>query len=127
MHGHAVYTRPYANIKVRYLIMQIIYKASDITEAHIVSGLLNANGVEAHVGGHYLQGGVGELAAFGFANVHVADEDTSLAKSIIAEYQGEQDKPEKTRRFKKSCFTPKLLLVALVTLFIGYIYHMVTP
>ena len=107
--------------------MQIIYKASDITEAHIVSGLLNANGVEAHVGGHYLQGGVGELAAFGFANVHVADEDTSLAKSIIAEYQGEQDKPEKTQRIKKSCFTSRLLLVILAASFIVYMYHVITP
>ena len=70
--------------------MQIIYNAKDITEAHIVSGLLAANGIQAHVSGHYLQGGVGELPASGLANVHVADEDVPLAKSILAEYQNKQ-------------------------------------
>ncbi|WP_303285526.1 DUF2007 domain-containing protein [Marinobacter sp. SS8-8] len=34
--------------------MQIAYRARDITEAHIVAGLLEANGIEAFVGGHCL-------------------------------------------------------------------------
>lgn len=71
--------------------MKLIYKAGNITEAHIVSGLLNANGIKTHVGGHYLQGGVGELAAFDFANVHVADEDIQSAKTIITEYEGKNN------------------------------------
>ena len=107
--------------------MLIIYKASDITEAHIVSGLLNANGIEAHIGKHYLQEGISELAALGFANVHIADEDTALAKEIIAEYQYEQVEPEKTQRIKNSCFTFRLLLVILAASFIVYMYHVITP
>lgn len=67
--------------------MKIVYKARDITEAHIVSGMLQANGIEAHVGGHYLQGGIGDLAALDFANVQVADEDIDRARSLIAEYE----------------------------------------
>ena len=67
--------------------MKIVYKAMDITEAHIVSGMLQANGIEAHVGGHYLQGGIGDLAALDFANVQVADEDKDRARSLIAEYE----------------------------------------
>ncbi len=55
--------------------MQIAYRAKDITEAHIVAGLLEANGIEAYVGGHYLQGAMGEIGAAGFSNVHVDDED----------------------------------------------------
>ena len=66
--------------------MKIIYKSKDSAEAHIVSGMLDANGIKAYVGGHYLQGGVGELAAMDFANVQVADEDVSSARLIIAEY-----------------------------------------
>lgn len=66
--------------------MKIIYKSRDITEAHIVSGMLQANGIKAYVGGHYLQGGVGDLAAMDFANVQVADDDVSPARLIIAEY-----------------------------------------
>jgi hypothetical protein len=49
--------------------------------------MLQANGIDAHVGGYYLQGGIGELAARDFANVHVADEDASLAKSLIEDYE----------------------------------------
>ncbi|HHJ36265.1 MAG TPA: DUF2007 domain-containing protein [Gammaproteobacteria bacterium] len=71
--------------------MKIIYKARDIIEAHIVSGMLNANGIETHVGGYYLQGGVGDLAAFDFANVQVADKDVTQALPLVAEYEGAQE------------------------------------
>ena len=69
--------------------MKIIYKARDIIEAHIVSGMLNANGIETHVGGYYLQGGVGDIAVYDFANVQVTDEDVALA--LVAEYEGVQN------------------------------------
>ena len=67
--------------------MKIIYKASDTIEAHIVAGMLNANGVRAYVGGHYLQGGIGELAPMGFANVSVADEDVEPALRVVRDYE----------------------------------------
>ena len=53
--------------------MQIADRARDITEAHIVAGLLEANGIDAYVGGHYLQGALGEIGVAGFSNVHVED------------------------------------------------------
>jgi len=71
--------------------MKIIYKARDIIEAHIVSGMLNANGIETHVGGYYLQGGVGDVAVYDFANVQVADDDVALALPLVAEYDGVQN------------------------------------
>ncbi len=71
--------------------MKIIYKARDILEAHIVSGMLNAEGIDTHVGGYYLQGGIGDVAAFDFANVQVADEDERAALNLIGEYEGERD------------------------------------
>ena len=67
--------------------MKLVYSASDIIEANIVAGMLQANGIDAHVGGYYLQGGIGELAARDFANVHVADEDVELAKKLIEDYE----------------------------------------
>ena len=67
--------------------MKLVYSASDIIEANIVAGMLQANGIDAHVGGYYLQGGIGELAARDFANVHVADEDVELAKRLIEDYE----------------------------------------
>ncbi len=69
--------------------MRIIYKAKDITEAHIVSGMLNANGIESHVGGHYLQGAVGDLAVSDFAVVHVADNDIEAASALITAYESQ--------------------------------------
>ena len=67
--------------------MQIAYRARDITEAHIVAGLLKANGIEAFVGGHYLQGAMGEIGAAGFSNVHVDDDDFYRARQLVAEYE----------------------------------------
>ena len=67
--------------------MKIIYRAADIIEAHIVSGMLMARGIEAYVGGHYLQGGIGELSPLGFATVSVAGDDVEAATSMIREYE----------------------------------------
>ncbi|MBS8239523.1 DUF2007 domain-containing protein [Marinobacter lipolyticus] len=67
--------------------MQIAYRARDITEAHIVAGLLEANGIETYVGGHYLQGAMGEIGTAGFSNVHVADEDLYRARQLVSEYE----------------------------------------
>ncbi len=42
--------------------MQIIYRASDIVEAHIVAGMLKSEGIDSYAGGHYLQGAIGDLS-----------------------------------------------------------------
>lgn len=67
--------------------MQIAYRARDLAEAHIVAGLLQSSGIECHVGGHYLQGAMGEIGAAGFTNVHVEDDDYALARTVVAEYE----------------------------------------
>ncbi len=66
--------------------MQIVYRSRDIAEAHIVSGMLKSEGIESFVGGHYLQGGIGELGMSDFALVRVNDEDYEKAKTVVAEY-----------------------------------------
>lgn len=68
--------------------MKIVYRANDILEAHIVAGMLQSGDIEAHVGGHYLQGAVGDLAPVGLASVSVADEDADAALRMIREYEG---------------------------------------
>ncbi|MDX1678611.1 DUF2007 domain-containing protein [Arsukibacterium sp.] len=67
--------------------MKIIFNANDILEAHIVAGMLQSYGIEAHVGGHYLQGAVGDVAPLGIATILVQDEDSEQAEKIVAEYQ----------------------------------------
>ncbi|MES2626180.1 MAG: DUF2007 domain-containing protein [Pseudomonadota bacterium] len=66
--------------------MKIIYKANDIIEAHIVAGFLQSHEIQTFVGGHYLQGGVGELVPFGFATVSVHDGDIGAAEALMREY-----------------------------------------
>lgn len=104
--------------------MQIAYRARDITEAHIVAGLLEANGIEAHVGGHYLQGALGEIGAAGFTNVHVDDEDLYRARQLVSEYEetsggsvsrtasDDEDRPDRYARW----FLLALAIVALILL-----------
>ncbi|MDT8281500.1 MAG: DUF2007 domain-containing protein [Gammaproteobacteria bacterium] len=67
--------------------MKLIYSAANILEAEIVSGMLAANDIGAHVGGYYLQGGIGEAAVSDFARVYVADEDIEAAMAVIREYE----------------------------------------
>jgi hypothetical protein len=67
--------------------MQLVFRASNILEAHIVAGLLNSHDIETHVGGFYLQGAVGDLPATDFAHVFVNDDDVGKAEKIIEDYE----------------------------------------
>lgn len=67
--------------------MKTVYHAANLIEAHIVSGMLAAHDIAAHVGGHYLQGGVGDLAPMDIATVSVADEAVDAAMELIRAYQ----------------------------------------
>lgn len=67
--------------------MKLIFRATNILEAHIVAGLLDAHGINSHVGGHYLQGAVGDLPASDFAHVFVEDEQAAAAKKLVSDYE----------------------------------------
>lgn len=67
--------------------MDIVYRAANIIEAHIVAGMLNACGIKTHVGGHFLQGAVGDLSPTGIANVLVLSADKDLALAIVKDYE----------------------------------------
>lgn len=77
--------------------MKIVYRAADILEAHIVSGMLAARGIQAYVGGHYLQGAIGDLPPLGFANVSVANDDFDAAMTVIGEYKQEENAAQESR------------------------------
>ena len=70
--------------------MQRIYVARNVSEAHIVSGMLNAAGIAAEVRGHYLAGGYGELpiSSDTLPSVWIEDDlQRDVARSVIAEYE----------------------------------------
>lgn len=102
--------------------MKLIYKAGDIIEAHIISGLLDAEGIESHVSGHYLQGAVGELAPTGFSNIHVDDKDIDKAKTIIAEYENKLNRLPVTDEAKNPVILTKIVVIGLFAFFIFYVY-----
>ena len=79
--------------------MKTIYRAADILEAHIVAGMLNAEGIEADVAGFYQQGAVGQLAPQDFARVMLIDErDEERAERVIAEYEQREPVPPSERQ-----------------------------
>lgn len=67
--------------------MKIVFKAGNIIEAHIVAGMLNSCDIPTYVGGHFLQGAVGDLSPTGFANVFVAPDDFEQACALVADYE----------------------------------------
>lgn len=64
-----------------------VFSAANVTEAHIIKGMLEANNIDAYVGGFYLQGGIGELSAMDFASVSVDNQNVDKAREIIASYE----------------------------------------
>ena len=97
--------------------MKLIYKAKDIIEAHIIAGLLKSNNIQAHVGGHYLPVGIGDLAAMEFATINVADEDVTQAKQIISEYEGDIDITDDSNM---NIYTTPVIVLA-ISIFIIYV------
>ena len=61
-----------------------IYTALNVLDAHILCGLLRQAGIEAQVWGEYLQGGIGELPAWGLVRVAVPEDDVEQARALIA-------------------------------------------
>jgi hypothetical protein len=67
-----------------------VFVARNVSEAHIVSGTLNAAGIAAQVRGHYLASGYGELpiTADTMPSVWIEDErQWSLARTVIDDYE----------------------------------------
>jgi hypothetical protein len=67
--------------------MQIVHRAADIAEAHVLRQLLEGEGIFAHIQGEFLRGGIGELPVNTEVLLQVPDEDVARARGIIADWQ----------------------------------------
>ena len=67
--------------------MQTIFEAANSIEARLLLGILNQAGIDGHIDGEYLQGGVGELQAFGLVRLKVAAANVVEAREIIRDWQ----------------------------------------
>lgn len=88
VHLVAIRARSTGLFELHYLnpIMQIVYRPSDLTEAHIVAGLLREAGLEVVVGGHYLQGALGDIGTQDVFVIRVADADVPAALACLKTY-----------------------------------------
>lgn len=70
--------------------VQRVFVAHNLSEAHIVSGMLNGAGIGAQVRGHYLAGGYGELPITSDTLPSVWIDDATqgtAARGVIQEYE----------------------------------------
>ncbi|MDE3735654.1 MULTISPECIES: DUF2007 domain-containing protein [Pseudomonas] len=73
--------------------MRRIYEPRDLIEAELLLGMLSSEGVEAHLAGSHLLGGIGELPMFGLLGLLVEDDDAERASGLIAAYNAAQPLP----------------------------------
>ncbi len=64
-----------------------VYTAQSITDAHLIKGLLESEGIYALVCGAYLQGAIGELPVTGMITVRVPERCAAQAWAVIADYE----------------------------------------
>lgn len=64
--------------------MRAIYNANTIVDAHLVRHALEAEGIDCHVSGGFLSGGMGELPVSGLVQVWVSDADVEAALGVAA-------------------------------------------
>lgn len=69
--------------------MKRIFQASNLIEASIIQGFLEQCGIQVHISGFYLQGGIGELPVSGLVSLWVEDDQFDQARQLLKEYQSQ--------------------------------------
>jgi hypothetical protein len=69
--------------------MRVVYEAENLIDAHLVKGMLENEGIPAHVRGEHLTGALGELPVMGLVAVCVVDTDWPEACEVIAVWRRE--------------------------------------
>ena len=66
--------------------MQVIYRTNNITDAYLIKGLLEQQGIPAHISGEYLMGWVGELSARDFIYLRIAPQYLEAALQLLDDF-----------------------------------------
>jgi hypothetical protein len=69
--------------------MQIIYRAANLFDAHLVKDALEAENIPAFISGEYLTGAVGQLPAMDFIAVMVPESSLSAASDIVRDVEAQ--------------------------------------
>ena len=70
--------------------MKLLYQAANTVEAHMLLHLLEQEHLTARIDGEYLQGGIGDLPAFGLIRIMVAEDDFARANAIVTQWDAAQ-------------------------------------
>lgn len=73
--------------------MRRIYEPRDLLEAQMLLGMLDGEGIDAHLAGRHLIGAMGELPVAGLLALVVPDEQAQRARELIADYNGARPVP----------------------------------
>ena len=68
-----------------------VYSARDLTDAHLIKGLLESYGIAAQVNGGYLAGGIGELPPLDLVTVSVQEDQAEEAGKILEEFSRSEE------------------------------------
>lgn len=70
--------------------MRTLYEAANLVEAHMLADLLKQEGLQTHVQGEYLQGGVGELQANALVRLMIDEADYPRARAVVDAWDAAQ-------------------------------------
>ncbi len=69
-------------------MMRRIYEPENMMEGELLQSMLASEGIDSHITGRHLLGGVGELPVFGLLGLAVNDDQAERARQLITEYNG---------------------------------------
>ncbi|AMW81559.1 DUF2007 domain-containing protein [Pseudomonas sp. TH32] len=73
--------------------MQRIYEPENLMEGELLQGMLESEGITAHLVGRDLLGGTGELPIYGLLALAVENDQAAYARELITAYNGAQPVP----------------------------------
>ena len=73
--------------------MQRIYEPENLMEGELLQGMLESEGITAHLVGRDLLGGTGELPIYGLLALAVENDQAAYARELITAYIGAQPIP----------------------------------
>ena len=68
--------------------MRRIYEPENMMEGELLQSMLASEGIDSHISGRHLLGGIGELPVFGVLGLAVDDAQAERARKLITEYNG---------------------------------------
>jgi len=73
--------------------MQRIYEPENLMEGELLQGMLESEGITAHLVGRDLLGGTGELPIYGLLALAVENDKATYARELITAYNAAQPLP----------------------------------